>query len=98
MLGRLAAISTTNALQRTIASRQAAPTQLLSPLRASAPARPRRSPCLALGLPTGASRRGSVLASLDMREGPPKRALRRLDLSYTHLRAHETVLDLVCRL
>src|SRR5438067_11922544 len=82
MLGRFAAIRTTNALQARITSRHATPIHARSAGRAITPARPRRSLRLSPAhlLPAGVSCRGSVLASLDMREGPPERALRRLDL------------------
>src|SRR5271166_46713 len=88
MLGRSAAITTTSALQATMISRAATPIRTCVLARESTLARPpgssRRS--AARGSPIGVSRRGNVLASLDMREGllgapqtaegPPKRALR----------------------
>ena len=38
------------------------------------------------------------VADLLPRAYPPRGQIRRIAVSYTHLRAHETVLDLVCRL
>ncbi len=82
MLGRSAAITTISTLQATISSRTSAPMRASVRVAASASAGLPESPrsCESLAAPTGVSRRGSVLASLDMRRGPPKRAPKRLKL------------------
>src|ERR1041385_79567 len=68
-LGLFAAISTIARPASTITIRQTAPGQDPSPAPASAPARPRSHLRLVPGAPTCGSRRGSVLASLDMKRG-----------------------------
>ena len=76
-LGRSATRITRNALHSRIAASAQAQTSAPAPVRSAACARPaerlRKLP--AQRSRTGARRRGSVLASLDMNEGPPERAL-----------------------
>ena len=75
MLGRFAAITTMNAQPTAIATSEASASHCAALKRASTAAGERRAR-LPVRSSSAVSRRGSVLASLDMREGPPRRALK----------------------